>query len=86
MRAGRQTIRNSNRSNKEKGKEDGTGLGACTVPAEDPHSVPRSHARELPASCNSSSRRSGALFWTPGAPALTVQIPAQTHRNIHKFK
>lgn len=58
-------------------------LRSCTVLAEDPNSVPWIHARQLPTTCNSSSRRSGALFWTPRAPALTAQTPAQPLRNIH---
>lgn len=59
------------------------GLRVCTVLAEDPHSVPRIQARQLPTTCNSSSRRSGALCWTPRTPALIAQTPAQPHRNIH---
>lgn len=60
-------------------------LRAHTAPIEDLSLVPRTSVRRLTTTCNTSSRVSHALFWSPRATALICTYSTQASQ-IHIIK
>lgn len=64
-------------------REMAQGLRIYTAQSEGTCSVPSTYSGQLTTSCNSSTRGSSTLFWTPWAPTLPCAHISTIHTHTH---